>query len=317
MQKKPLKRITMKKMCFLFVLVALCACGNKVGQNTCPQSITAKMSIVDKGTSRWYHSLFWDVETNALATRNRAVVDIDETEELYTQPLKLSLCLRKPLAETTEGEEVLVTLDAPIYTELHRDPSLTTHKRRYTAHVNDDACLSNVWYAEYINGERCSNEHIEFFVTGDTIYSLNYPDIWGFTPEGLTFCFTDKDVKEVSATCRVYYDVYAARRIGMRTDNWAWVCRLASEEIPLEVCKSGCYSLPVIEAMNMSTGDRQALEEMREEAIAGWEEFTGESMGDASYIYDFDSYMVTLNVTYNDGTQREYTHLATAMYLEP
>lgn len=308
----------MKKMCFLFVLVALCACGNKGGQiDSCPQSITAKMSIVDKGTSRWYHSLFWDVETNALATRNKAVVDIDDTEELYTQPLALSLCLRKPLAEVAEGEEVLVNLDAPIYTELHRDPSLTTYKRRYTTHVNDNAALSTVWYAEYINDERCSDEHIEFFVTGDTVYSLNYPDIWGFTPEGLTFCFTDKDVKAISASCRVYYDVYAARRIGMRSDNWAWVCRLASEDIPLKVCKEGCYTLPVIEAMKMGAADHQAMQELRDEAIAGWEEFTGESMGDASYIYDFDSYMVTLNVTYTDGSQREYTHLATAMYLEP
>ena len=49
----------------------------------------------------------------------------------------------------------------------------------------------------------------------------------------------------------------------------------------------------------------------------GWEEFTGESMGDAPYLFDFDSYVVKLQVTYNDGTEREYTHLATALYFEP
>ena len=317
MQKKPLKHTAMKKMCFLFVLVALCSCGNKVGQNACPQSITAKMSIVDKGTSRWYHSLFWDVEANALATKNRAVVNIDDTEDLYTQPLALSLCLRRPLAEVVEGQDVLVDFDDPVYTELHRDPSLTTYKRHYTAHVNDEASMSTMWYSEFRDGKRFSPEHIEFFVTGDTIYSLNCPDVWGFTPEGLSFCFTDKGVKSIEATCCVYYDVYAIRSLGMRTDNWAWVCRLASEDMPLDVNKSGYYTLPVIEGLSMSSTDRETMEILRGEAIEGWEEFTGENMGDAAYLYDFDNYMVTLNVTYDDGSQREYTHLATAMYYEP
>lgn len=308
----------MKKMCFLFVIVALSACGNKGGQTgQSPQSITVKMSIVDKGASRWYHSLFWDVETDALATRNRAEVDIDATQERYTQPLALSLCLKEPVSEVPEGEEVQIAFKPAVYTELHRDSMLTTYKRRYTAHVNDEASLSTVWYAEYLNNERCSAEHIEFYVTGDTVYSLNCPDMWGFTPEGLSFCFADKNVKEVSANYRVYYDVYAIKRIGMRADNWAWVCRLASEEMPLQVDKAGNYTLPKVRALSLSKADREVMETMRDEAVQGWEEFMGVSMGEAPYIYDFDSYMVTLNVKYHDGTERDYTHLATAMYFEP
>ena len=308
----------MKKMCFLFVIVALAACSNKGGQTSqSPQSVTVNMSIVDKGASRWYHGLFWDVETNALATTNRAVVDIDATQEHYTQPLALSLCLREPVSEAHEGENVQILFKPAVYTELHRDSMLTTYKRRYTARVNADARLSTTWYAEFLNNERCSAEHIEFYVTGDTVYSLNCPDMWGFTPEGLSFCFTDKNVKKVTASCRIYYDVYAIKRLGMRTDNWAWVCRLASEEMPLYVDGAGNYTLPKVKGLNLSKADREVMETMKTEAVQGWEDFMGTSMGEAPYIYDFDSYMVTLNVKYHDGTERDYTHLATAMYYEP
>ena len=308
----------MKKQYFILALIALCACGNKKEQKyQAEPAITSEVAIVDKETSRWYHSIFWNNEANNLATKNRAVVTIDATDELYTEPLVLNACMREIETELADGEMVEVKFKPAIYYKLHGDSTYTTYKRRYTAKVNDNANLSTTWYAEYDKYGRQSVEHLYFYVTGDTIYSLNYPEVVGFTPEGLTFSFTDKDVASITANYRVFYDVYAVKHTYARSDYWAWACRLASEPQPLDIEDDGSYTLPSIDKLKMSADDRKSMDKLHGQAIEGWEEFTGESMGDAPYLFDFDSYVVKLQVTYNDGTEREYTHLATALYFEP
>lgn len=309
----------MKRLLIALPLVALMsACGDKK-DNVCEvvQPIEANVSIVDRDASRWFHGIVWNAEANSLNTKALARVERSECAEPYTDSLVLYSAIKGVLSAQPTADGACVELGTPRYYTLQQNPSFTTRRVTYSVPLSSGIEFSAPWYAEYEGDKRKSVEHMEFYVVGDTLYTLNYPEVMGFTPEGLSFRLSGDDVASVTATYSLHYDAYVARELHARFDNWAFVCRLATEEQPLAVAPDGTYTLPIVSAVNLNAADCQAVEQMRSSAIAGWEEFTGETMESPQYLLDFDCYKVHLTVTLKDGSVRRYMHLATALYVEP
>ena len=309
----------MKKLLFVLPLVALCACGgSKKGEAVVEsvQPITATVSIVDKDASRWFHSIVWDVEANSLNTKDLAQVNRVESEAPCADSLVLYSCVRSARGQKAISGGTSVDLGTQRYYTFLQDSARTTRRVVYEVPIGSGLTLTTPWLVEY-EGARKSMEHIKFYMKGDTIYTLNYPEDMGFTPEGLSFRISGDDVAEVTASYSLHYDAYVADDAYSRFEHWAFVCRLATEESPLAVTPEGTYTLPVVGALAFADSDWHAMGEMRAKAVGEWEEFTGSTMDTADYLFDFDCYKVHLHVTLKDGTVRHLMHLATALYMEP
>lgn len=308
----------MKKLLLALPLIALCACGGKKDK-VCDvvQPTTVKVSIVDKDASRWFHSIVWDSEANSLNTKTLADVERTESGAPYTDSLVLYSCVRSVAELHPSNQGVSIDLGTPRYYTLHQNPSYTARRVAYDIVVDPGIHFTAPWYVEYEGEERKSVEHLQFYLVGDTIYTLNYPEVIGFTPEGLSFQISGDDIADVKASYSLNYDVYVADELYARSENWAFVCRLATEEYPLEVADDGTYILPVVGAVEVTDTDWRTMGEMRTKAIDEWQDFSRGTMTKADYLFDFDCYKVVLDVTRKDGTVCRYLHLATALYIEP